>query len=97
LYTYGDMPSPVPAPSDDERDPRMEQHATYQYRVLENARYFQGKALLTPSRARDTLLPTERAFVSLPLKWRAPKATSKAPEERSSRAPSSTYREVLNG
>jgi len=47
-YTYGDMPSPVPATSDDERDPRTEQHAAYQSRVLENARYFQGKALLTP-------------------------------------------------
>jgi len=42
------MPSPVPAPSDDERDPRTKQHATYQSRVFEHARYFHGKALLTP-------------------------------------------------
>ena len=47
-YTYGDVPAPVPAPSDEERDPRTDEHATYQARVLANARYFQGKALLTP-------------------------------------------------
>jgi len=34
--------------SDEERDPRIDEHATYQACVLTNARYFQGKALLTP-------------------------------------------------
>jgi len=47
-YTYGDVPLPVPAPSDEERDPRTDEYAAYQARVLANARYFQDKALLTP-------------------------------------------------